>query len=341
MNDRLAQRVFSALADGGLHSGEALAADAGVTRSAVWKAIETLRADGLAIDATTNRGYRLAAPCEALDAAVLRAALSLNAASRLRRLEVAWETGSTNADLLAAPSPPVGSWDALLAENQRGGRGRRGRVWRAALGDSLCLSLATAFEPLPRDLSAATLVVGVCVLRALRAHGAEGLSLKWPNDLVAVSTGGALAKVGGILVEPRAEAGGPAQVVVGIGLNLRAPPALATAVVAEAAHGSGAGALPPAGLDGLGVAVGARNAIAAAVISHCVEGLERFAGEGFAPFRELWRASDALRDRPVRAQGGAVPLEGIARGIDDSGALLLEDATGLRHPLVAGEVSVR
>jgi BirA family biotin operon repressor/biotin-[acetyl-CoA-carboxylase] ligase len=87
--------------------------------------------------------------------------------------------------------------------------------------------------------------------------------------------------------------------------------------------------------------VGARNAIAAAIISHCVEGLERFAGEGFAPFRELWRASDALRDRPVRAQGGAVPLEGIARGIDDSGALLLEDATGLRHPLVAGEVSVR
>jgi BirA family biotin operon repressor/biotin-[acetyl-CoA-carboxylase] ligase len=336
MNDRLAQRVFAALADGGLHSGEALAVGAGVTRSAVWKAIEALRADGLAIEATTNRGYRLAAPCEALDAAALRAALTPGAAARLRRLEVAWETGSTNADLLAAPPPPVGSWDALLAENQRGGRGRRGRVWRAALGDSLCLSLATAFEPLPRDLSAATLVVGVCVLRALRAHGADRLALKWPNDLVAVAADGTLAKVGGILVELRAEAGGPAQVIVGVGLNLRAPPGLATTLAAQ-----DGGALPPAGLDRLGVAVGARNAIAAAVMSQCVEGLERFAVAGFAPFREPWLAADALRDRPVRAQGGTATLEGVARGIDGGGALLLEDAAGLRHALVAGEVSVR
>ena len=343
MNDRLAQRVFAALADGGLHSGEALAVGAGVTRSAVWKAIETLRADGLAIEAATNRGYRLAAPCEALDAAVLRAALTPEAAARLRRLEVVWETGSTNADLLAALPPPVGSWDALLAENQRGGRGRRGRVWRAALGDSLCLSLATAFEPLPRDLSAATLVVGVCVLRALQGLGARGLALKWPNDLVRVAgpaehgERAPLAKAGGILVELRAEAGGPAQVVVGVGLNLRAPVELATALAAQA----DGGALPPAGLDGLGVAAGARNAIAAAVISHCIEGLERFAVAGFAPFREPWRAADALRDRPLRAQGGAPPLVGIARGIDDSGALLLEDAAGLRHALVAGEVSLR
>lgn len=336
MSDSLAQRVFAALADGGLHSGEALAVGAGVTRSAVWKAIETLRADGLAIEAATNRGYRLAAPCEALDAAALRAALTPEAAVRLRRLEVVWETGSTNADLLAAPPPPVGSWDALLAENQRGGRGRRGRVWRAALGDSLCLSLATAFEPLPRDLSAATLVVGVCVLRGLRAHGADGLALKWPNDLVTVAAGGALAKVGGILVELRAEAGGPAQVVVGVGLNLRAPPGLATTLAAQ-----DGGSLPPAGLDGLGVTVAARNAIAATVISRCVEGLEQFAVAGFAPFREPWRAADALCDRPVRAQGGAAPLEGIARGIDDSGALSLEDAAGLRHALVAGEVSLR
>ena len=346
MNDSLAQRVFATLADGGLHSGEALAMRAGVTRSAVWKAIEALRADGLAIDAATNRGYRLAAPCEALDPAALRAALTPVAAARSRRLEVVWETGSTNADLLAAPPPPVGSWDALLAENQRGGRGRRGRAWRAALGDSLCLSLATAFEPLPRDLPAATLVVGVCVLRALRGLGADGLALKWPNDLVVSADRGSgaapapLAKAGGILVELRAEAGGPAHVVVGIGLNLRAPEALAAALAAQ----TEVGALPPAGLEACGIEVGRRNALAAAVVSQCIEGLELFAAAGFAPFREAWRAADALRDRVVRAQGAMGPtgvLEGIARGIDDAGALWFEDATGARQALVAGEVSVR
>lgn len=332
----LAQRVFAALADGEVRSGEALAARTGVTRSAVWKAIETLRADGLAIEAATNRGYRLAAPTEALDAAVLRAALVPAAAARLRHLEVRWETGSTNADLLAAPPPPVGVWDVLLAENQRGGRGRRGRVWRAALGDSLCLSLVTAFEPLPRDLPAATLVVGVCVLRALQAHGAQGLALKWPNDIVGVAADGALAKAGGILVELRAEAAGPAQVVVGIGLNLRARAALAAGLAAAQD-----GALPPAGLEACGVAAAQRNAVAAAVISECVDGLAAFASSGFAPFRTAWRAADALRDRAVRAQDAAGAREGVARGIDDGGALLLEDAAGRRHALVAGEVSVR
>lgn len=333
----LAQRVFAALADGGERSGEALAAHAGVTRSAVWKAIEALRADGLAIEAATNRGYRLAAPTEALDAAKLRAALAPVPAARLRHLQISWETGSTNADLLAAPPPPVGLWDVLLAENQRGGRGRRGRVWRAALGDSLCLSLVTALDPLPRDLSAATLVVGVCVLRALQARGARGLALKWPNDLVVVCDDGALAKAGGILVELRAEAAGPAQVVVGIGLNLRAPVGLA----AELAAQQGGGALPPAGLEGCGVAVAQRNAVAAAVISECIEGLAAFAASGFAPFRAAWRGADALRDRPVRVQDAGGQRGGTARGIDDNGALLLEDATGLRQALIAGEVSVR
>lgn len=337
MTDRLAQRVFAMLADGAVHPGESLAAQAGVTRSAVWKAIEALRADGLAIEAATNRGYRLAMPCEALDAAALRAVLSPSAATRLRRLDVVWETASTNADLLALPPPPVGAWDALLAENQRGGRGRRGRAWRAALGDSLCLSLVTAFEPLPRDLPAATLVVGVCVLRALRGLGARGVALKWPNDLVAVGADGGLAKAGGILVELRAEAGGPAQVVVGIGLNLRAPAALATALAAQA----DGGALPPAGLADLGVAVAARNAVAAAVVSQCIEGLGTFAEQGFAPFREEWRAADALRGRALRVQEAGGGRGGVACGIDDDGALLLEGPDGARRALVAGEVSLR
>ena len=330
----LAQRVFAALADGEEHSGAALAERAGVTRSAVWKAIETLRAEGLAVEAATNRGYRLAQPAAALDAAALRATVSASTRARLRSLEVAWEIGSTNAALLASPPPPVGAWDVLLAENQRQGRGRRGRAWRAALGDSLCLSLGTAFEPLPRELPAATLVVGVCVLRALRAHGAHGVALKWPNDLVLGRE--ALTKAGGILVELRAESAGAAHMVVGIGLNLRCPAAIAQAIEP--------GALPAAGLDQAGIAPASRNALAASLIDECTQGLACFAEQGFAPFREAWRADDALRDRAVRVAAGtgtAPSRDGHARGIDESGALLFEGADGLRSALLAGEVSVR
>jgi BirA family biotin operon repressor/biotin-[acetyl-CoA-carboxylase] ligase len=343
----LAQRVFVALADGTERSGAALAERAGVTRSAVWKAIESLRAEGLAIEGATNRGYRLASATEALDAVALRAALSPSTRARLRSLEVAWEIDSTNAALLASPPPPVGAWDVLLAENQRQGRGRRGRAWRAALGDSLCLSLGTAFEPLPQDLPAATLVVGVCVLRALRRRGGHGVALKWPNDLVLAevpgSMDGALSKAGGILVELRAEAGGCAQMVVGIGLNLRCPAAIAQAIEP--------GALPATALLVAGVEVASRNALAAAVVDECVSGLATFAERGFAPFRDEWRAADALLGRAVRIttvgassaspdRAGSV-REGHARGIDPAGALLFESADGACSAVSSGEVSVR
>lgn len=343
----LAQRVFVALADGTEHSGAALAERAGVTRSAVWKAIESLRAEGLAIEGATNRGYRWASPTEALDAVVLRAALSPSTRARLRNLAVVWEIDSTNAALLASPPPPVGAWDVLLAENQRQGRGRRGRAWRASLGDSLCLSLGTAFEPLPQDLPAATLVVGVCVLRALRRRGGHGVALKWPNDLVLAEVpglmDGALSKAGGILVELRVEAGGCAQMVVGIGLNLRCPAAIVQAIEP--------GALPATALVVAGVEVASRNALAAAVVDECVSGLATFAERGFAPFRDEWRAADALLGRAVRIttvgassappdRAGSV-REGHARGIDPAGALLFESADGACSAVSSGEVSVR
>lgn len=330
----LTQKIFYALADGSVHSGEALAESAGVTRSAVWKAIEQLRELGLEIEAQTNRGYRLTVPCEPLEAKRIRASLSSEVRATTDVL-VEWETESTNAVLLAATPPPAGQFVALLTENQTGGRGRRGRAWRSALGGSLCLSIATSFEPLPRDLPALTLVIGACVREALLALGAKDLALKWPNDLVTRSAPNttSLIKLGGILVELRAEAGGPGHVVVGVGLNLRLDEE-AKATIAKS--GTIAGDLRSQGID-----VAARNRLVGAVIDRCVEGLVRFSDEGFAPFIAGWRAADALRDQPVRVFDGADERNGIARGIDSQGALQLETADGRRTAIFGGEVSVR
>ncbi len=327
----LAQRVFAALSDREFHSGESLAAAAGVTRSAVWKAIGTLRELGLPIDAVTHRGYRLKEPGEALDPRAISAALPPRVLARLRTLEVAWSIPSTNAALIVVSPPPVGAVDVLLAEHQFQGRGRRGRRWLAPAGGSLCLSIGTSLDPLPRDLPALTLAIGVCVLRALRpmvpAAGA-GIGLKWPNDLVTHD-----AKLGGILVELRAEAGGAGHVVVGIGLNLRLGDQGRADVAAE-------GTLA-ADLGGLGVDVHRRNAIAAAVVHQCVEGLLCFAAEGFAPFVDEWRQADALRDQPVRVLGGVEAFEGVARGIDAQGVLQVETPAGGIRAVSSGEVSVR
>ncbi|MCU0760182.1 MAG: biotin--[acetyl-CoA-carboxylase] ligase [Steroidobacteraceae bacterium] len=323
-----AQRTFAALADGAFHSGESLAEAAGVTRSAVWKSIEALRELGLRIEAATHRGYRLAQPTAALDATAIGAALDPARRPALRRLEVEWALPSSNAALLERDPPPPGTFDVLLVENQTAGRGRRGRSWLAPLGGSLALSLATSFDPLPRDLGALSLAIGVCTLRALAARGARGLGLKWPNDVVSPA-----GKAGGILIDLRAESGGPAQVVIGVGLNLRLDDPVRAAV---AQTGNVAADLAASGLD-----PAARNAIAAALVDEYLRGVARFAQTGFASFAVEWSAADALRGRAVRVVGGAGEQSGIARGIDAGGALQLELADGRCVPVVSGEVSVR
>ena len=324
----LAQRAFAALGDGAFHSGEALAEAAGVTRSAVWKSIESLRELGMQIEAVTHRGYRLVHAAAALDAERMVAMLDPSVRAALRRLDVDWSLPSTNVALLAREPPPPGLCEVLLVEHQSAGRGRRGRRWLASPGGSLCLSIGASFDPLPRDLSSLSLAIGVCTLRALASRGARGLQLKWPNDLVTEA-----GKAGGILIDLRAESGGPAYVVIGVGLNLR----LADEDVA-AVSATGTAAID---LRSVGVEPADRNAIAAALVGEYLRGLAQFAQQGLAPFAAEWRDADGLRNRPVRVVAGVGETLGVARGIDASGALLLELPDGQRQPVVAGEVSVR
>jgi len=328
----LAQALFSKLADGECHSGEMLAEAAGVTRSAVWKAIGQLRDAGLEIEAHTNKGYRLTQPTDALDAIEIRRQLPDSVRDRCA-IEVVWEVDSTNLALLARGAPEPHRYDVLIAENQTSGRGRRGRAWQARLGSSLCFSMATSFDPLPRDLPALTLVVGLQVRNALLHHAANGIRLKWPNDIVIESAAGSLAKVGGILVELRAEAGGAAQVVIGIGLNASLNEADRAAI---AELGNVAASLADAGVD-----VRARNRLVADIVSACVIGLEQFRLEGFAPFKEKWVEADALQDQPVKIQDVNGERHGMARGIDAQGVLMLERESGVRELVMAGDVSVR
>lgn len=332
----LPRRLFAALADGEFHSGAELAAREGVTRSAVWKATAILRDHGAWIDAVPNRGYRLAFACEPLDADALRAALPPAQRAVFGSVECAWTLASTNSALLARPPPPPGEFRLLVAEHQSAGRGRLGRRWVGALGGSLLMSVAAGLAELPRDIATLPLVAGLAVRRALRAHGVQGVGLKWPNDIVARpadANATVLGKLGGVLTELRAEASGPAHVVIGIGLNLQLPLALREAIEP--------GALPPADLHALGLAATARTAVAAAVAAECAAGLQRLLVEGFAPRRDEWNEADALAGRAVVVRGAvAGDVAGIARGIDAGGGLQLE-VDGLLRSVIAGDVSLR
>jgi len=323
----LPARVFALLADGEFRSGEALAASLGVSRSAVWKAVEALRELGLEVHAVPNRGYRLARACEVLDATRIRAALPRETNARLERLDVAWSLESTNAELAVRAAPSPGTGEVLLAEYQTAGRGRRGRSWLAPPGGAICLSLGWSFELMPRDVGALSLAIGVCVLRALGRQGVEGISLKWPNDVLSGER-----KLGGILIELRAEASGPAYVIVGIGLNVALGRELIERIEAQGNA--------PADLRSIGAGHVSRNALAADLIAACTEGLLEFERHGLRPFVEEWRRADALRGRAVTVQVGESAIRGIARGIGLAGELMVETPHGVEK-IVAGEVSVR
>jgi BirA family biotin operon repressor/biotin-[acetyl-CoA-carboxylase] ligase len=319
--------LLALLADGELHSGESLALGLGVSRAAVWKGVQRLRDQGIEVLAEARRGYRLEQAAELLDAGRILGELAPAAAARLRRLELLFEVDSTNTRLLAAAPPPPGFADSCLSELQSAGRGRRGRRWVAAFGSSLSVSLSWTFTEADRELPSLSLAVGVAVARALGRLGAVGLRLKWPNDIWFEDR-----KVGGILIELRAESGGPAHVVIGIGVNMRVPERLRRAVEATGtrlACVADATLQPPS-----------RNRAAGAILDELIAVLIRFERDGFSGLRPDWQALDALQGRAARIVSAAGDCCGIARGVDAGGALLFE-VDGQLQRFVAGDVSLR
>jgi len=306
-------------------SGEALAASLGISRAAVWKRIEALRAAGLEILADGGRGYRLARPVEWLDGDRIRAAMSASSRARLARLDIAGEIDSTMLEIarLAADGAPSGS--ACFAEHQRAGRGRRGRAWASPLGANLYLSLLWRFGGGLGALAGLNLAIGVAVREALDAVGVRRAALKWPNDVVVDGH-----KIAGVLVEAGGQWYGPCHAVIGVGVNWRMP------------ERAGAGIDQPwtdvAREAGEGVS---RNAGAAALLDALFDRLAEFEHSGLAAIVERWHAHDALRGRAIVVRDAEGDWGGVARAVDASGRLLVDRDGGGRVAIAAGEVSVR
>ncbi len=314
--------VLSALAGGDWRSGEALAADLGVTRAAVWKSIERLRRDGYEIEAEAGRGYRLVRATERL----LPAEIARH--FRPRRLAGAIvhrdEVDSTNrlAIELAREGAPEGT--AVVAERQTAGRGRLGRTWESPARLNLYLSVILRPELSPVEVPRLTLAAAVAVADAIAATTGLRPEIKWPNDVL---LGG--RKACGILTELEAEAERVRFVVVGIGVNLNALP----------------DDFPPelrAKATSLAMEIGRpvdRAAFAGALLGALDEVYGEMLRGGFAAVRERYEAWHGLPGRVVSVEGGP-RLEGVVRGIDDEGALLVETADGVRRVL-SGEVTLR
>jgi len=323
---RQERQLLDILSDGRFHSGEVLAAQlGGVSRAAVWKGIRVLQTFGLEIHAVRGRGYRLAEPLELLVADRIQAALTAAVRPWVTGIEVHERLDSTNTHLLnRAKDELPGGW-VCLAEYQSAGRGRRGRSWVSPFATNLYLSLLWRFTLEATLLSGLSLAVGVALLRALNEMGIPELGLKWPNDVL-----WRRRKLAGVLLEFGGESSGPCHIVAGIGLNVAMP-----------RHAEPAIDQPWVDLRSIvGPGQLSRNRLAARLISELVTAFVQFEQAGFAAFRQDWARYDLARNQPVTLQLPTTTINGIARGVDATGALLLETAAGIR-PFLGGEVSLR
>ena len=323
------EALLALLCDGALHSGEELASNLGVSRAAVWKLVGELRERGVAVESLPRSGYRLPRPVELLDVQRIGGGLADRGWTLGDRLEVPFEIDSTNSYLYAGVAPVAGRPRVVFAELQRAGRGRRGRSWLAPFGSGLTFSVAWTFADAPAGLAALGLAVGAGIAQALRDLGLEAAGVKWPNDLVWQQR-----KLGGLLLQLRAESGGPASVVAGLGLNIALPAEARAAIAAPDAQ-------PVADLaEALGVRLPARNALAAALAAAMLDTLELFSREGYAPFADRWSGLDALAGSRVRVAHAEGSVEGEACGADADGALLVR-VDGRLQRFYSGDVSLR
>lgn len=317
------------LSDGDSHSGQAIAKRLRISRAGVWKLVQSLRTTGIDIQSVPRQGYSLPHAIDLLDRGAILESLPAATRERLDRLDVLLSVDSTNRHVRTQADAEAECVHVCLTELQTAGRGRRGRSWVAPLASGICMSLGWQFSEAPPTFSALSLAIGVAAVRALERCGVQGVGLKWPNDLLWNHR-----KLGGILIEMQGESDGPAHVVIGIGINMHMPPAVRLqlaehqAVLIADVHEILRDRTPK------------RNALAAILIAEMISVLNVFGQRGFAPFAEQWRSLDVLANVNVQILNGAESISGIARSVDENGALSVEVNGKLRR-FVSGEVSVR
>lgn len=305
------QPLMSLLADGEIHSGQALGDGLGLSRAGIWKQIEGLRALGVDVQALPGRGYRIDGGIRLLDRALISAGLEPAASRLVPAPDLHFSIDSTNAE--AARRAAQGEQSCLvIAEHQAQGRGRRGRQWVSPFGRNIYMSLLWPFQTGVSALEGLSLVCALVVVKALRRMGCDGFEVKWPNDILYQQR-----KLAGILLEISGDVSGPCRVVIGIGVNACMP--------------AGAGAAIDQPYSDLVAATDRmidRNLLAAALINELVAALSEFQQHGFAPFREQWMQLDAYAGQQVEIRAGNHSRVGIAAGVDQSGCLLLDTGQG-------------
>ncbi len=294
-----------------------------VSRASVWNALRLLDELGVTVYKVRGRGYRLPEPIDFLEPRRVNDVLGEKAG--MFELEVHEVVASTNSLLMERVSGSARRGCCIAAEMQVQGRGRRGRLWHANLGEGLTFSVLWRFNQGAGGLAGLSLAVGVGLVRGLRAAGLEGVSLKWPNDVLCQ-----YHKLAGILIEVQGDMLGPSAAVIGVGLNVKLSDSTRSRIDQPVTDVYAVTGRRPD-----------RNALLGSLLAHLADVMEHFEASGFSGLREEWQGCHAYHGRPVRVMlPGGECREGRVSGVSDDGSLLLETASG-QGRFTSGEISLR
>lgn len=301
-------------------SGEKISKKFGITRSAIWKQVNTLRDMGYTIKSSPKLGYCLEKSPDLLLPEEIWHKSCLKILGR--KVQYCTDTKSTNDDAkkLAREGAPRGT--LVVAERQQGGRGRMGRAWDSPMG-GLWLSVVLRPELLPVDAPKLTIMSAVAVAEAILRSTGISTNIKWPNDILVDGK-----KVCGILTEMSAEMDAINYVILGIGININND--------------------FPDELKDISISlkqVKGEKVSRIEVLRALLEKLEHYyilaEKEGFEEIFVRWRALCINLGRKVKIIGRNYNFEGIALDIDSSGALLVKALDGQIEKVVSGDVSLR
>ena len=310
--------------ESGYVSGEHLSKELGVSRTAIWKHISSLRKDGYRIEAVPSRGYRLVSSPDVIDPHEVRSQLKSIRVGR--RIEYIKQTASTNADAFRLAEAGAIEGTVVLSDSQTGGKGRRGRVWASPAGVNLYCSVVLRPSIMPHEAPQLTFLSAVAVARAIELTTQLTPEIKWPNDLLVSGK-----KVAGLLNEMSAETDGINFVILGIGVNLNMtveqfPDDLrhpATSVLLES-----------------GVRVD-RSRFTSTMLNELDKLYTDFLEYGFGPVREEWQQRCNAKGRQLLiSDSGTECTGGRFIGIDLDGALLIRSDDDVLHRITCGDVRV-
>lgn len=307
----------------GYISGQELCNRFGVSRTAVWKAINQLKEAGYEIEAQQNKGYRLMAAPDLMTEAEIKSLMHTDWVAKEVLYFDTIDSTNIKAQELVEKGYPSGT--LVVADKQESGKGRRGRSWVSPSGTGIFMTLMIKPDINPNNASMLTLVAALAVAKAITSVTGEEALIKWPNDIVVNGK-----KVCGILTEMNAQFDYINHIVVGIGINV---------------HNESFPEEISQMASSLMIEAGGKRFHRAQIIAETMSYFEQYY-DTFLKTQDLSalvREYDELlvnRNKSVRVLDPKEPFDGKAMGITPKGELIV-DTWESRKLVSSGEVSVR